>query len=106
MPSSKIAAQYEFLRASLGGFCVKFLNPRFHAGYLASPVAIPTVQNNAFVEDDRFKLSSFFDIPSELGQFLWGKLREQCSEWMRLEGIGHQSSRAKVIKIMSGSPHR
>jgi hypothetical protein len=89
MPSSKVAAYYEFLRASPGGLRVKFLNPRFHAGYLASPVAIPTVQNNAFVEDDRFKLSSFLDIPGEFGQFLSRKLREERSEWMRLEGITH-----------------
>ncbi len=82
---------------------MKFLNPRFHAGYLASPVAIPTVQNNAFVEDDRFKLSSFLDISGELGQFLGGELREECSEWMWFEGIGHESSRAEAIKIMSYS---
>jgi hypothetical protein len=34
-------------------------------------------------------LSSFLDISGELGQFLEGKLREERSEWMRLDGVGH-----------------
>ena len=41
------------------------------------------------VHKDRFKLSSFLDIPGEFGQFLSRKLREERSEWMRFEGITH-----------------
>ena len=84
---------------------MKFLNPRFHAGYLASSVRVPTVQNNAFVKDDRFKLSSFLNIPGEFGQFLSRKLREERSEWMRFEGLRIRVF-AEVIKTMSSAPHQ
>ena len=49
MPSPKIAAQYKFAGASLGGFRIKFLSLSFHTGYLAGPIPIMAVQNEAFV---------------------------------------------------------
>jgi hypothetical protein len=59
-----ITAYDEFLRASLGGECAKkkILSPRIYAGYLARPVALRPVQNQAFMEDDRFKLSLFLRV--------------------------------------------
>ena len=47
MPSPKIAAQYKFAGASLGGFWVKFLSPRFHTDHQAGLIPITTAQNEA-----------------------------------------------------------
>jgi hypothetical protein len=53
------------------------------------------------VKNDRFELSSFLDITGEFRQFLWGKLGEERSEWVRLKNFTHWNAEPALGQFVS-----